>query len=254
MANVNSKLASLLTKLQDRLNRVSSAMRQNVDAIATKIGGLETQTFQRDEQLREKLNELGQEVNATKKENDDREARQTLRDQNNVQSIMKLRDSTQKGFDQVRQDVESLLKAVQRLNERVGQAESQGNANVLNVNRLLGSVAKMEVTQAPNTVWVNKKLTGVYDTTDELDKRIQELEQRAVTPVKYLGYDVRVKGSSLVFTDLNGTVSFPFHENIANLVTGPYGVIVTVKSGGQYIVCGGSSTVTMYVNLFKKAR
>lgn len=182
MANVNSKLASLLAKLQERLIRTSGETRQNTDAIATiqdqvrvKVGGLETRTFQRDEQLREKLNELEQEVNATKKESNDREARQTLRDQNNVQSIMKLRDSTQKGFDQVRQDVESLLKAVQRLNERVGQVESQGNANVLNVNRLLGSVAKMEVTP-PDTVWVNKKLTGVYDTTAELDSRIQVLE------------------------------------------------------------------------------
>lgn len=185
-ANVAGTLAALLSRIQSRLDKVGRETRQNTDAIATvtdqfrvKVGGLEGTvldqkrlTFGRDEQLREKLNGLGQEVNAVKKVVEDREGRQTLRDQNNVQALVNLRDSTAKAFDQVKRDVETLLQQIQRLNERVGQADSKAGI------ALASAVTKAQQSGLPSDhVWLNKKLTGVYDTTDDLETRVKKLEK-----------------------------------------------------------------------------
>ncbi len=185
-SNAAGTLLALLNKIQTRLDNVGRETRQNTDAVAAlqdharvKIGGLEgtvldqkVVTFRRDEQLREKLNGLGQEVNAIKKVVEDREARQILRDQNNVQSLVNLRDSTAKAFEQVKQDVQTLLQQIQRLNERVGQADSKA------ASALAFAMSKQPQTGMPSDhVWLNKKLTGVYDTTAELDARIQKMEK-----------------------------------------------------------------------------
>lgn len=187
-SQILSQVASLLDKFSDRLTDISRETRQNTDSIASlydqvriKVGGLEGKVIDqtakngqlvfRDEQLRGKLNELGQEFNKFKKEVEDREARQTLRDQNNVQALYNFRDSTSKAFAQVKTDVDSLLKITQKLNERVGQADSKAEI------AMAGAVRKAQDGLPSDHVWLNKKLTGVYDSLEEQEARIQILEK-----------------------------------------------------------------------------
>jgi len=106
-------------------------------------------------------------LDAQKLVGEGREERQIARDQNNVQALVNLRDSTAKAFNQVRDDVAALMKQIQRLNERVGQTESQ---NKILADAFLGPNAVI------NQSVVNSKLSGVYNVTEELDKRIQTLE------------------------------------------------------------------------------
>jgi len=188
MANTKSqilgKVATLLDKFSNRLIRVASQTRQNTDAIAIlqdetrlKVGALQQWNQDIVTHFEEKLV-------AVKKENDDREARQVIRDQSNVQSLTNLANSTQKGFDQVKGDVESLLRAIQRLNERVGKAESQITQNVVGSivpsAQILDTVRRVEEIEKKLTpgmpsdhVWLKKKLTGVYDSLTDLENRIQ---------------------------------------------------------------------------------
>src|SRR6266481_1021433 len=168
MANVTNKdwrstVASLLEKFSNRLTRVASETRQNTDDI-NKIGNALVTT---DTVLHKAVKEV-------KDENDARETRQTLRDQNNVQALHSLRDSTQKGFDQVKGDVESLLRAIQRLNERVGQVESQYADLLERAKKVV--VANFNQPSAIDQQLVNSKLEGVYNVTEELEARLQKLE------------------------------------------------------------------------------
>lgn len=174
---VLAKVATLLEKFSERLVRVARETRQNTDSIAAlydnvrlKTGKLEgavedlkLQSNDRDHQLRVKLNALGQEVNKITASAEDRETKQTARDQNNVQALVNLRDSTAKAFNQVRDDVAGLLKQIQRLNERVGQVESGVNQKLSGVSIIDQSI-------------VNSKLSGVYSVTEDLEARIKELE------------------------------------------------------------------------------
>lgn len=202
---VNGKLAALLARLQNRLTRVSSETHQNTDAIAAiqdqvrvKVGGLEGHVVDvnnkverahraliyNGERTDKLIADLGLEhgrldsqnliIQGVKKENDEREARQVIRDQSNVQSLTNLRDSVQKGFDQVRNDVESLLRTVQRLNERIGQVESQNGILLSRVNAIAQETLSAAKSAALPTdhIWVNKKLTGVYDSLTDLENRI----------------------------------------------------------------------------------
>ncbi|SRR6266403_5073469 len=173
-SQILSKVATLLDKFSDRLVNVARQTRQNTDAVAAlrdevrlkaeRAVGIAVEAKEKAERAHLALIYQGESIDKLKKEAEDREGRQTLRDQNNVQSLTNLRDSTQKGFDQVRQDVESLLKTIQRLNERVGQVESQV---------ALAKVGPSAIDQQT----VNSKLAGVYDVTADLDRRVQELEK-----------------------------------------------------------------------------
>jgi DNA repair exonuclease SbcCD ATPase subunit len=265
-------LVELLNKIQDRLNRVARETRQNTEAIATlrdgriaefwksvnvRIGKLE-ELIQRHDTLTTFVGGLRDDVVRDREINNKREAEQTLRDQNNVQSLINLRVSTQKGFDDVRKDVESLMKTIQRLNERVGQVESQGVVDMALFRQQLRDFESRLNSKEPATitllpadhVWVNKKLSGVYDTTNDLEKRIQQLELLAKSPMFYMGLRVRNSGNVLIVDDKE---FFPFTDEIVNLKAEPYGLIVTIKNGDQFILCGGPSIQTMFVYLYKKA-
>jgi chromosome segregation ATPase len=126
---VLAKVATLLEKFTERLTRFA----EQQSTVEKNIKDLQYQTFTTVERILRVENETR-----------DREARQTLRDQNNVQSLVNLRESTAKAFNQVRDDIASLIKQVQRLNERVGQVESQTSAGVLNIDSLLRRVTKAE--------------------------------------------------------------------------------------------------------------
>lgn len=162
-SQILAKVAGLLDKFSDRLVATARETRQNTDAIAAlrdelrlKFGKLEGELANTDGR-----------IDASLEKADEREGRQTLRDQNNVQSLTALRDSTAKAFTQVRADVEELLKRIQRLNERAGQVESQ--------NAILVSGQKLIPNQIDQKI-VNAKLEGIYDVTGDLEVRIQYLE------------------------------------------------------------------------------
>lgn len=139
-----AQVATLLDKFSERLVRVARETRQNTDAVATLTDKVRLEVGAQQERLAALaddivkkvgksdvlflagvVEEMSKKLEAFKKESDVRETQQTARDQNNVQSLVNLRSSTQKAFDQVRDDVAGLLKQIQRLNERVGQVESR---------------------------------------------------------------------------------------------------------------------------------
>jgi hypothetical protein len=162
---VYEKIVTILDKFSDRLVRVASQGKENANNIVA---------------LDSRVKTVADRIDEVRFKNDKREEAQTLRDQNNVQSLVNLRESTQKGFDQVRKDVEQLLNLNQRLNERVGQTESLvgiGNAAFQHMTGIENRVSELEKSSLPSDhVWVNKKLTGVYDSIEEVEKRIAELE------------------------------------------------------------------------------
>jgi hypothetical protein len=168
-ANVAGTLAALLGKIQDRLNRVGNETHQNsakiavlVDNVRLKVGEWQRQ----DATLTERIGRFQAEAF-------ERETRQTARDQNNVQALVNLRDSTAKAFDQVKRDVETLLVQIQRLNERIGKVESQNLSLVSTVSLIQNRTSNG---LPSDHIWLNKKLTGVYDTTDDLETRLKKLE------------------------------------------------------------------------------
>jgi hypothetical protein len=96
--------------------------------------------------------------------------------------IVNLRDSTQKGFDYVKGDVETLLHTSQRLNERVGQVESQNQTLVSRTNQI--QMAHVGISAVDQEI-VNSKLSGVYGVTADLDRRLQEVEAEVALIVEF---------------------------------------------------------------------
>jgi chromosome segregation ATPase len=210
VSDPRTTLAALLDKIQSRLIHTADKTRQNSDEIAalrdetrlkvgtlqrqvgektgsieTSIETLEHQAVTADKKLTERvdaINELRIDIQSRLdqhiRESVDKEAKQTLRDQSNVQSLTNLRDSVQKAFNQVKDDVASLLKTIQRLNERVGQVESQNLSLASAVSLLQNRMdSPAPAPQMPSDhVWINRKLSGVYDTTTDLEARLQKLE------------------------------------------------------------------------------
>jgi hypothetical protein len=201
MANIKSKvyekIVTIIDKFSDRLTKNAIETRQNTEDLAV-LRQEYNNSFVRFESTIQEMFETGvshngptingikQNIEKVKEENNKREESQTLRDQNNVQSLVNLRELTQKGFDQVRKDVEQLLNLNQRLNERMGKAESLANAawhQMVGVEQRVAKIEEKMSNPAPapqmpsDHVWVNKKLSGVYDTTDDLESRVREMEQ-----------------------------------------------------------------------------
>jgi hypothetical protein len=110
----------------------------------------------------------------TAEENDKREAAQTLRDQNNVQSLVNLRDSTTQAFSQVQKDVEELLKSIGKLSNRVYRVEKQYDDLLERAKSVV--VSNFNKPSAIDQQLVNSKLSGVYDVTANLEERLQKLE------------------------------------------------------------------------------
>lgn len=142
MSNVKSqilgKVATLLDKFSNRLVRIANQTQQNTNIIVSLQYDHNQEVTERKAAIQEIATRLQQDfsrqqtlldrIKEVEFENNKREEAQTLRDQSNVQSLVSLRESTQKSFTQVRIDVEELMKRIQRLNERAGQVESRTNA------------------------------------------------------------------------------------------------------------------------------
>lgn len=201
-SQILSKVVTLLVKFSNRLVRISAQTRENTDNITAlqdlvrlKVGKLEgilVDVSGKADRAHAALIHHGELFDKLEAKVDDREKRQVMRDQSNVQSLVNLRDSTATAFNQVKADVESLLRTIQRLNERVGQAESQsalGSAawhQTVGIENRVGKIEGALSNPAPapsmpsDHVWLNKKLTGVYDTTADLEVRMRKLETRLV--------------------------------------------------------------------------
>jgi hypothetical protein len=130
------------------------------------------QAFQRSEQIAASLAQV-------KKENDDREMRQTVRDQSNVVSLQKLAASTDKGFSAVKTDVESLMTADVRLLRRIENLELFQNELLERAKKFMRPAACAAPGFKPELPvgheWVNKKLSGVYSQLDEVEARLAAL-------------------------------------------------------------------------------
>lgn len=181
-SQILAKVAGLLDKFSDRLVATARETRQNSDAIAAlrdelrlKTGKVEGQIIdlthavvKRNVDLTDAVSKAVESQVRIQQDSEKYDGQQALRDQNNVQALTNLRDSTAKAFTQVRADVEELMKRIQRLNERAGQVESQ-NA-ILATTRTKGA---NEIDQKT----VNLKLEGFYDVTEDLDERIAKVER-----------------------------------------------------------------------------
>lgn len=168
-SGVAGAVAALLSRIQSRLDKVGRETRQNTDAIVQ----LQVSAVSPSQVL-----SVAEKVSSIERVAEKREAQQTLRDQNNVQSLVNLRDSTSKAFSGVQADMQSVAQQLQRFNERIGRAESR--LDIFAQQAISAAAFKQAQSQATGMpsdhVWVNKKLTGVYDTTDDLETRVKKLE------------------------------------------------------------------------------
>jgi DNA repair exonuclease SbcCD ATPase subunit len=151
----DDRLDSLIESYNEVVKNVCFVDGQTVEGVKKSLEDFRVQAFQRSEAIAASLAKV-------KAENDDREARQAMRDQSNVQSLVNLRDSTAKAFDQVKKDVQELINRVERANSRINQVENQ--------NLILNGMPV-------GHEWVNKKLSGVYETCDDFETRVRKLEE-----------------------------------------------------------------------------
>lgn len=263
MSKINAAIGDMISKLQERLTLVSSKTRQNTDAVATlsdklrldvgklqlwnsnivfdyqariatlqgqlnektrKVEGLAIDTNEKINRAQLAMVAQGKRVDGLSSyveilsgriaELEKCEDQQNLRDQNNVAGMHKIADETQKSFQAVGKDVEELMKRIQRLNERMEKAED----------------------------------------------RVRLVEDKVASPAYYLGYEARIEAGfklRLIAAGLSDPAEaiepFKFHEEIVSLETQPYGLLITVRSGDRYILCGGPTPTTMFVNFYKKA-
>lgn len=150
-----SGLASILVKLQDRLNRVGLQSSQTTAAVEV----LQDQT-------RLSVGKLNAVVDAVKIHGERQETLNHSRALSQTDSLVKLRDSAKTAFEQVKQDVAELLKFNQRLNERVGQLESRTDSAAVvgsNLANLVHRITQLESRDG-------------FDLNEELESRLQRVE------------------------------------------------------------------------------
>ena len=133
-------------------------------------------------------------------------------------SLYALRDSTAKAFDNVTVDIKNILHVIQRLNERVSKLESREDAG--------------------------------YRRADELDARLKKIEGQ-LTPVWYHGYEATYRDDVLRVAGGEYTDSFKLPEEIVNLESTQWGLQITVKSGARYLLSGGPTPETMFLNFLR---
>jgi hypothetical protein len=166
-------LTRLVASLQKSLHKVRQKTNANTEELDTLRGSCSVAYLQHNREIAEakkatedfrvqafqRSEQIAASLALVKKENDDREMRQIVRDQNNVQALHNLKESVQKAFDQVKTDVQSLTKVDLRLKELIKEAFVPTG----------GLPAGHE--------WVNKKLTGVYSQFDEVETRLAQAEK-----------------------------------------------------------------------------
>ena len=132
-----------------------------------------------------------------------------------TESLYALRDSTAKAFDGVSQDMKNALLTLQRFNERLGRGESQ-------IASLASSIDKAE----------------------KAEKRSK--------PVFYMGFNAFIAnnygGIRLEDKDGKTETTFSVPGDIESLEAQPYGVLIRTKDGAIYVLCGGPTPATMFIN------
>lgn len=145
------RLDSLVESYNEVVKNVCFADGQTVVGLKGDLESFRAQAFQRSEAIAASLAKV-------KAENDDREMRQTMRDQNNVAAIQMLERSMVKAFGNVKTDIQNLVDQNRTLRESISQVE---NGQELPIGH----------------EWVNKKLSGVYETCDDFETRVRKLEE-----------------------------------------------------------------------------
>lgn len=165
-----ARLASLIGQLQDRITKLAEQttlslgyQSERTTEIGRQVGDLQTLNVQNVSAR----NTLVERIEAVDFKNDKREEAQSLRDQSNVQSLVNLRDSVAKAFTQVAGDVKQVLNQITYVKDRVTKLENQ--TLVLAANKNAAGLPT-------DHIWVNKKLTGVYDSLTDQEQRIQKME------------------------------------------------------------------------------
>ena len=137
-----------------------------------------------------------------------------------TESLYALRDSTAKAFDCVSQDI-----------ERLGRGESQ-------IASLASSVALQ-----------SNRLMELVDKAEKAEKRSK--------PVFYMGFNAFIAnnygGIRLEDKDGKTETTFSVPGDIESLEAQPYGVLIRMKDGAIYILCGGPTPATMFINQFSMA-
>lgn len=183
------KISSVLVSITKRLSRVAKQTFENTEELSILRGttanaynelkasteDFRVQAFQRTEVLATANAIALKQIADVKKENDDREARQALRDQNNVQSIINLRDSMSRAFNEVKKDIQELITRIDATNSRIKNVEVF-QADLLERAKRIVLTPTPALSMPNNHVWVNKKLSGVYSQVNEQEDRIQKLE------------------------------------------------------------------------------
>ena len=125
-----------------------------------------------------------------------------------TESLYALRDSTAKAFDDVSQDMKNALLTLQRFNERLGRGESQ-------IASLASSIERSK-------------------------------------PVFYMGFNAFIAnnygGIRLEDKDGKTETTFSVPGDIESLEAQPYGVLIRTKDGAIYVLCGGPTPATMFIN------
>jgi hypothetical protein len=141
-----------------------------------------------------------------------------------TKSLYALRDYAQRGFDNVTVDMKNVLTVIQGLNERIGKAESEQGAAI----RVL------------------------QDRVDKLETAVQRLK-----PVFYAGYNVFIteSGQGIRIENKDGSFCENFYVPgvIKSLDAKPFGVMIYLYDGAVYVLCGGPTHSTMFLNLFSSA-
>jgi hypothetical protein len=152
------------------------------------------------------------------------------------QSLYKLRDSTQRGFDGVSADLRSVLAGFERLSGRLSKVESQIDERQTSAHFLRMRVDVLEAQEA------------------DLKKKVSKLERQGLS-VSFQGYEVYFRANRVIFVKDEGVVGFiplPVGEEIASLEWQPDGLIVNTESGDKYIVCGGPTPDLMFIQFYQK--
>jgi hypothetical protein len=141
--------------------------------------------------------------------------------------VIGVRDSTQKAFDGVASDMKNALLACQRFNERISRQESKAALLAEMIERL-------------------EKRLGTAEA------KIARTELEAV-PVSFMGYEAYIRATRVVLTAKHGAIdAFELPSRVIDLQVQPYGLLITVEGGDKYLLCGGPTPASMFLNFYSK--
>ena len=103
------------------------------------------------------------------------------------------------------------------------------------------------------------KAAFLAETIERLEKRLGTVEGKIVraeleaTPVSFMGYEAYIRASRVVLAVKCGVIeAFELPSRVIDLQVQPYGLLITVEGGDKYLLCGGPTPATMFLNFYSK--